>query len=65
MKAKELRVKTVNELETELHASLREQFNLRMQKAGSVLKHNHQIKQVRQRISKIKTIITELQRAAK
>ncbi len=65
MKAKELRVKTVNELETELHASLREQFNLRMQKAGGALKHNHQIKQVRQRIAKIKTIITELQRAAK
>ncbi|UMX55603.1 50S ribosomal protein L29 [Escherichia coli] len=41
MKAKELREKSVEELNTELLNLLREQFNLRMQAAGSQLQQSH------------------------
>lgn len=59
MKAKELREKSVEELNTELLNLLREQFNLRIQLAGGQLQHPHMLKQVRRNIARIKTLLTE------
>lgn len=59
MKTKELREKSVDELNTELLELLREQFNLRMQAAGNQLQQTHLLKQVRRNIARVKTIITE------
>jgi large subunit ribosomal protein L29 len=47
------------ELSQELVASLREQFNLRMQHATKQLGQIHQLKQVRRKIARINTIIQE------
>ena len=52
MKAKELREKSVEELNTELLNLLREQFNLRMQLAGGQLNQTHMLKQVRRNIAR-------------
>ncbi|MGQ7034608.1 50S ribosomal protein L29, partial [Escherichia coli] len=51
MKAKELREKSVEELNTELLNLLREQFNLRMQAASGQLQQSHLLKQVRRDVS--------------
>jgi len=59
MKAKELREKSVEELNTELLNLLREQFNLRMQLAGGQLQQTHLLKQVRRNIARVKTLLTE------
>lgn len=59
MKAKELREKSVEELNTELLNLLREQFNLRMQLAGGQLSQTHVLKQVRRNIARVKTLLTE------
>lgn len=59
MKAKELREKSVEELNTELLNLLREQFNLRMQLASGQLQQSHLSKQVRRNIARVKTLITE------
>ncbi len=58
MKENELKTKTIPELQTELHKSLREQFNLRMQKGihPQQVKSNT-FKNVRRLIARIKTII--------
>lgn len=58
--ASELRELSLEELRKELMELLREQFNLRMQKANSQLSRFHQIKQVRRDIARVKTIMTEL-----
>ena len=59
MKAKELREKSVEELNTELLSLLREQFNLRMQMAGGQLQQSHLLKQVRRNIARVKTLLAE------
>ncbi|WP_392558781.1 50S ribosomal protein L29 [Orbus mooreae] len=59
MKAKELREKSVEELNTELLNLLREQFNLRMQLAGGQLQQTHLVRQVRRDIARVKTLLTE------
>jgi large subunit ribosomal protein L29 len=64
MEASELRKKSVEELNEELIALRREQFNLRMQKATGELNQNHQHGQVRKDIARVKTILNELKRAA-
>lgn len=63
MKKKELlntlRAKSADELNEELTASLRERFNLRMQKAvpeGNVRLHD--FKRVRRNIARIKTLLS-------
>jgi len=63
MAAADLKDKTVDELNTELSALFREQFNLRMQQGSGqdVKPHNH--KRVRRQIARIKTIINEKQAA--
>jgi large subunit ribosomal protein L29 len=62
MKAKELREKNIEELNGELLGLLREQFNLRMQKANDQLNRHTQLKSVRRDIARIKTIQAEKRR---
>ena len=63
MEAQELRNKSVDELNEELVALRREQFNLRMQQATGEMSHNHEHGRVRKDIARVKTVIGELQRA--
>ena len=64
MKAADLRSKTVEELNDELVALRREQFNLRMQHATGEMTHNHEHGRVRKDIARVKTILNEVKRAA-
>jgi len=64
MEAKDLREKSVEELNEELLALRKEQFNLRMQNATGELTQNHQHRQVRKDIARVKTVLNELGRAA-
>ena len=64
MEASELREMSVQELNDELLALRREQFNLRMQKATGELNQNHQHKKVRKDIARIKTVLNEMARKA-
>ncbi len=59
MKTNELRGKSSEELNKELMDLLREQFNLRMQKASDQGVRPHQIKEVRRNIARVKTILSE------
>lgn len=59
MKAKDIRQKSVQELEQELIALRREQFNLRMQKGMGQLAQPHRFQAVRKDIARIKTILNE------
>jgi large subunit ribosomal protein L29 len=64
MIAADLRKKSVDELNEELVALRREQFNLRMQQATGELAQVHQFSRVRKDIARVKTVINELSRAA-
>ncbi len=64
MKAADLRSKSIEELNDELVALRREQFNLRIQHATGELTHNHEHGRVRKDIARVKTVLNELQRAA-
>ena len=64
MEAQELRSKTLDELNEELVALRREQFNLRMQQATGEMTHHHEHRRVRKDIARIKTVLGELGRAA-
>lgn len=59
MKAKELRNMTDEEINQELLALLREQFNLRMQKGVGQASRNHQFSRVRRDIARVKTVLQE------
>jgi large subunit ribosomal protein L29 len=59
IKASELRQKNVEELQQELYALLREQFNLRMQQATSQSSRPHLFKQVRRNIARVKMVLSE------
>ena len=59
MKASELKDKSVEELNAELLALLREQFNLRMQASTGQLAQTHVIKNVRRDIARVKTILNQ------
>ena len=56
---KELRGKSVEELNQELVAAKKELFNLRFQHATNQLDNTSRIKEVRQNIARIQTLITE------
>ena len=56
--------KSAEELNEELVALRREQFNLRMQQATGELAHSHQHRRVRKDIARVKTVLNELERAA-
>ena len=64
MKAADLRKKSIEDLNEELVALRREQFNLRMQHATGELTQNHEHGRVRKEIASVKTVLNELQRAA-
>ena len=64
MEAQELRNKSVDELNEELVALRREQFNLRMQQATGEMTQTHEHRRVRKDIARVKTVLGELQRAA-
>ena len=59
MKASELRKKSKGELQDELQGLLREQFNLRMQRASGQLNKGHLLRNVRRNIARVKTVINE------
>ena len=56
---KELRGKSVEELNQELVAAKKELFNLRFQNATNQLDNTSRIKEVRKIIARIQTLITE------
>ena len=64
MKASELKEKSEAELQKELQGMLREQFNLRMQKATNQLNDSSQMKKVRRNIARVKTVMNEMKGAA-
>ena len=64
MNAADLREKSVDELNEELVALRREQFNLRMQHATGKLTQNQEHGRVRKDVARVKTVINELKRAA-
>ncbi|WP_136255928.1 MULTISPECIES: 50S ribosomal protein L29 [Halomonadaceae] len=59
MKAQEIREKSVEDLQAQLFELLREQFNLRMQKATGQLSQTHLLKQVRRDVARVKTVLNE------
>lgn len=59
MKANELREKSVEELNKEMLALLKEQFNLRIQRGAGQPPKAGLFKTVRRSIARIKTILTE------
>ena len=59
MDAKQLRSKSDQELRDELNALLKEQFNLRMQKAIGQAARTDQFTKVRKNIARIKTVLNE------
>ena len=61
---KDLKTKSMDELNTELVAAKRELFNLRFQNATNQLENTSRIKEVRKNIARIQTIIAEKVNAA-
>lgn len=59
MKVDELRQKNIKELQKEKLTLLKEQFNLRMQRATGQLSKPHLFRQVRRNIARINTILAE------
>ncbi|NQD38418.1 50S ribosomal protein L29 [Permianibacter sp. IMCC34836] len=59
MKANEFVNKSEAELNTELTALQREQFNLRMQATTGQLKQSHLLKVVRRNIARVKTVLKQ------
>ena len=57
MKPEDLRMKTVDELESELETLTKETFNLRFQKASGQLEDTSRVRVVRRDIARIKTIL--------
>ncbi len=64
MNVADLRSKSADELNEELVALRREQFNLRMQQATGEMTQVHQHGRVRKDIARVKTVLTELSRVA-
>ena len=59
MKVAELREKSVEELQTQLHELLRDAFTYRTQQATGQLAQTHLLKQGKRDIARIKTVLTE------
>ena len=59
MDAKELRQKTAEQLQQELHSLLRAHFSLRMQMATQQLSNSSEISKTRRAIARVRTILTE------
>ena len=65
MKAADVRAKSLDQLNDELGALKKEQFNLRFQKATGQLEKTARVKQVRRDIARIKTIARQKAAASK
>lgn len=61
MKIQEIRAFGLEELNKQLNDSYRELFNLRFRLATRQLVNYHEIRNVRKRIARIKTIIKEIE----
>jgi large subunit ribosomal protein L29 len=59
MKAGDIRVKTEDELTSELDNLSKEIFNLRFQRANGQLENTARVRQVRRDIARIKTVLGE------
>ena len=59
MKANELREKSAQQLNEQLLGPLRDQFNLRMQKATGQLGQSHLLSQVKRDIARVKTVLNQ------
>ena len=59
MKASDLRAKNEAELNGELLDLLREQFNLRMQRASGQMSKGHLLRDVRKNIARVKTVLNQ------
>ena len=59
MKTSELKDKSVEQLNEELVGLLKAQFGLRMQHATGQLGNNSELKKVRNKITRVKTIISQ------
>ncbi len=59
MKANELREKSAQQLNEQLLGLLRDQFNLRMQKATGLLGQSHLLSQVKRDIARVKTVLNQ------
>ena len=59
MKANELREKSAQQLNEQLLELLRDQFNLRMQKATGQLGQSHLLPQVKRDIARVKTVLNQ------
>jgi large subunit ribosomal protein L29 len=57
MKADEIRVKTPDQLKTDLVQLQKEQFNLRFQRASGQLENTARVRAVRRDIARIKTFL--------
>ena len=64
MKADEIRGKTQDQLDDELAALKKEQFNLRFQKATGQIEKTHRVGEVRKDIARIKTVLRAKQAQA-
>jgi large subunit ribosomal protein L29 len=62
MNVQEIRMKSTNELNSELSSLLEEQFKLRMQKGTGQLATPHDLRRARRDIARLKTIIGEKKR---
>ena len=63
MKASDLRTKSEDELNDQLVALKKEQFNLRFQKASGQLENTARVRVIRRDIARIKTLLDERGRA--
>ncbi len=63
MKAEDLRAKTADELNDTLLSLKKEHFNLRFQQSSGQLEDTSQFRRIRKDIARIKTIISDRQRA--
>ena len=59
MKANELREKSAQQLNEQLLGLLRDQFNLRMQKATGQLGQSHLLSQVKRDSARVKTVLNQ------
>jgi len=63
MKAADVRAKSDDELKDQLMDLRKEAFNLRFQQASGQLENTTRVRQVRRDIARIKTVLTERNRA--
>lgn len=59
MKAEDVRIKTVDELNDQLNDLSKEAFNLRFQAASGQLENTSRVREVRRNLAQVKTILNE------